>query len=151
MTMPRPSARKPSRINHSPRKAKQNWIYDLRAVAALYLVHPNTVRNWVKQGLPYFRDGKKRLFHGDDLNEFHRIARERRKFPCGPGELYCPRCKQRHSLVGRLVSFCWKNAAAGTLDWECPDGRGRNATYMGRSRYDDLAKAGVNLSSDIDD
>jgi hypothetical protein len=145
------SKRKPSRINHSPTKARQNWIYDLAEVVALYRVHPNTVRNWVKQGLPHFRDGKKRLFRGEDLNAFHRTGRERRKFSCRPGELYCVRCRQRHSLVGRRVSFRWRNSVAGLLYWECPGCRGRNATHMKRSGYDRLAKAGVNLSSDIDD
>jgi hypothetical protein len=151
MTANPPSQRKPSRINHSPNKARQNWIYELAEVVKLYQVHPNTVRNWIKQGLPYIRDGKKLLFRGEDLNTFHRKGRERRKFSCQPGELFCVRCKQRHSLVGRRVSFHWQNALAGHLDWECPGCRGRNATHMKRSGYDRLTKAGVNLSSDFDD
>lgn len=143
--------RKPSRINHSPRKARQNWVYEFAEVVDLYQVHPNTVRNWIKQGLPHIRNGKKRLFRGEDLNTFHGKGRERRKFSCRPGELFCVRCKQRHSLVGRRVSFHWTSPIAGLLDWECPDCRKRNVTHRRRSDYDRLAKAGVNLSSDIDD
>jgi len=143
--------RKASQINHSPKKAKQHWIYNFADVVRLYNIHPNTLRNWVKQGLPNLRDGKKRLFRGEDLNAFHRKGRERRKFPCQPGELYCVRCKQPHSLLGRLVSFRWMKATAGLLDWKCPGCLGRNATHFKRSGYDRLVEAGVNFSSDIDD
>ena len=44
--------RKASQINHSPKKAKQHWIYDFAEVVRLYNIHPNTLRNWSSRGCP---------------------------------------------------------------------------------------------------
>jgi hypothetical protein len=142
--------RKASRIYHSPRKAKKHRLYGRADVEKLYNVCPNTVRNWMRQGLRPV-PGDKLIFRGDILNAFHQRRNDDARKACLPGELYCVRCKARHSLIGRSASFLFRSPLAGTLSWHCPGCSRLNATYFGRSGYDRLVSAGVNLSSDNDD
>lgn len=47
MSRPQSSGRKPSRILHSPRKAKSNWFYTPAQVIERYNICRNTLTNWM--------------------------------------------------------------------------------------------------------
>lgn len=99
--------RKPRRRNlHSGRLAKVNHFYSPDEVQALYGVCRNTVGNWLRSGLCCFENGSRRLFRGDQLNDFHRARRDRSKSPCGLYEIHCVSCGGKHSLLeGGLPSI----------------------------------------------
>ncbi|MGH6924454.1 MAG: helix-turn-helix domain-containing protein [Propylenella sp.] len=78
-----------------------------------------TVRRWIKErGLPALQDRKPILILGGDLIEFGRM-RVRPKRRCGPGELYCVRCRVPCRPAGAMVEFVQLNAFGGNLRAIC--------------------------------
>lgn len=80
------------RIN--PRRAKIHRSYTVAEAANLFGAHRNTVRNWIKGGLPVVKTTTETLILGCELQAFlaRRQAARRRK--CRPGELYCLKCRE---------------------------------------------------------
>lgn len=78
---------------YNPRKAKIHRSYTLDEVAKLYDVHKNTVRNWIKQGLPILDNRKPFMVLGSALNSFHAERRKKLKQPCNTNQIYCMRCR----------------------------------------------------------
>ena len=58
----------PKRVN--PNLAKIHRNYSVGEAAALLGVHKNTVRNWIKNGLPLCDDRRPALILGAELREF---------------------------------------------------------------------------------
>ncbi len=82
-----------SKRHPNPRLAKIHRNYTVDEVAHLFGVHRNTVREWVKRGLPT-TDGKRpMLILGCDLVAFLGARRAKNKRTCQPGEIYCVRCR----------------------------------------------------------
>ncbi len=59
-------------MRHSinPNKAKIHRSYTVEEIAELFGVHKNTVRAWLKAGLPICDDRKPMLILGADLRSF---------------------------------------------------------------------------------
>ena len=85
----------------------------------MFGAHRNTVRAWLRAGLPALDQGRPTLIAGSALRAFLHMRREKNKRPCGVGELYCLRCRvpQKPSrnrveyrtitaTTGNLVGFC---------------------------------------------
>jgi predicted DNA-binding protein (UPF0251 family) len=51
----------------NPRLVKIHRSYTIAEAAGRCEVHRNTVRQWIKRGLPIINDGKPLLIHGRDL------------------------------------------------------------------------------------
>ncbi|MBJ7409984.1 MAG: helix-turn-helix domain-containing protein [Phenylobacterium sp.] len=77
-----------------PRRAKIHRSYTVAEAAELLGVHRNTLRHWIKAGLPVVCSGRRVLILGRQLREFlaQRQAQRRRK--CGSGRLYCFGCRE---------------------------------------------------------
>ena len=71
--------------NHRLVKIHRN--YTVEEVAGLFGVHRNTVRAWVKRGLPMIDRKRPMLIHGRDLAAFLQARRLKNKQTCQPGEI----------------------------------------------------------------
>lgn len=103
----------------NPNLAKINRSYTVEEVAALYGVHKNTVRNWIKNGLPVCDDQKPCLILGQDLRLFLQSKRKKRKQKCKPDEMYCLRCKAPRLPVENMVDYIPITETTGRLIGMC--------------------------------
>jgi hypothetical protein len=106
------------RPNH--RLVKIHYSYSVEDVAALFSIHKNTVREWLRRGLPALDRKRPLLILGSALAEFLRARRQAAKRPCKRGELYCVKCRQPRAPAGGLVEFKAIREPLGNLTAICP-------------------------------
>jgi len=88
------------------RRIKGKLSYTIDEAAHALGTHRNTVRHWVKKvGLPAMTEARPHLILGGDLVAFLRARRTARKRRCGPGELYCLRCRAPRRPVPGLLEY----------------------------------------------
>lgn len=104
----------------NPRLAKIHRNYSVEEVAALYGIHRNTVRQWVKRGLPTSDDRRPMLILGRDLVSFLQARRAKNKRTCQPGEIYCMRCRAPQAPAGDMADYQPVTATLGNLIAICP-------------------------------
>jgi hypothetical protein len=108
-----------NRPNHRLVKIHRN--YSIEEIAKLFGVHRNTVREWVKRGLPTSDDKRPMLILGRDLSAFLQTRRAKSKRPCGAGEIYCMRCRAPKAPAGDMADYQSMTATLGNLSAICPD------------------------------
>ena len=79
----------------NPRLAKIHRNYTVEEIASLYGVHKNTVRQWIKDGLPTSDHRRPLLVLGRDLAEFLHNKRRKNKRTCKPGESIASNAENR--------------------------------------------------------
>jgi hypothetical protein len=104
----------------NPNLAKIHRSYTVEECALLFGVHKNTVRAWIKQGLPLNDDKRPILILGSELRGFLQAKRSKNKKKCQPCEIYCVRCKSQQRLVDGLVEYEVVNNATGRIIAICP-------------------------------
>lgn len=109
----------PKSVN--PNLVKINRNYTVEEVAGVLGVHKNSVRGWIKAGLPVCDDRRPTLILGHDLREFLRQKRQTRKRGCKIFELYCMRCRRPKRPAGDMVDFTPCTESTGRLIGICPD------------------------------
>lgn len=105
----------------NPRLAKIHRCYTVEEVSEVFSVHRNTVRSWVRQGLPTCDDRRPMLIRGADLVTFLRERRAKSKRPCASGELFCVRCRAPRVPAGKVVEYKALTPTSGNLVAICPD------------------------------
>jgi hypothetical protein len=90
-------------------------------IATLFDVHRNTVRAWVKRGLPTSDDRRPMLILGRDLVAFLQLQRAKNKRTCQPGEIYCVRCRAPKAAAGDMADYEALTTTQGNLVSICPD------------------------------
>ncbi len=126
----------------NPRRAKIHRSYTVEEVARLYEVHRNTVRQWIKQGLPVCDERRPILILGGELAAFLTRKRTRNKRPCKPGEVYCVRCRAPQLPALGMADYEPLTATSGNLVGLCPQCEG---TIYRRVSLARLAEAKGNL------
>ena len=104
--------------NH--RLAKIHRSYTVDEVARLLRVHRNTVREWIKRGLPTCDGMRPTLILGRDLAAFLQARRLKNKRPCQAGEIYCVRCRVARAPAGDMAEMRALTLASGSLIGICP-------------------------------
>jgi hypothetical protein len=89
--------------NH--RRVKIHRSYTVEEVAQLFGAHKNTVRAWIKAGLPTCDRKRPTLILGRELASFLQARRVSKKQPCQPGELYCVRCRAPKFPAGDMAEY----------------------------------------------
>lgn len=107
--------------NPNPRRVKIHRTYTVEEAARLFNVHKNTVRAWIKQGLPTIDDKRPMLILGKDLFDFLQARRVNNKRPCKPGEMYCLRCRVPKPPALNMAEYQPKTESLGNLFGICPD------------------------------
>ena len=106
--------------NLNPRLAKIHRTYTVEEIARRWGVHRNTVRQWIKKGLPTIDQKRPFLVQGRDLGEFLRARRLRNRRKCQPGEMYCVRCRVPRVPAGNLADYEPQTEVLGSLIGICP-------------------------------
>ncbi len=103
------------------RLVKIHRNYTVEDVARLFGIHKNTVRAWVKAGLPTC-DGKRPiLILGRELAAYLKARRTKNKRPCQPGEFYCLSCRAPKQPAGDMADYLPITERMGNLEGICPD------------------------------
>ena len=104
----------------SHRLVKIHRNYTVEETSRLLGIHKNTVRAWIKTGLPVCDDMRPQLILGRELVPFLQSRRAKKKRPCAPGEMYCFRCRVPRTPAGDMADFVLKTNALGNLVGICP-------------------------------
>lgn len=99
----------------NPRLAKIHRNYTVDEIAHLFGIHKNTVRDWVKRGLPTSDGRRPMLILGRELVAFLSARRTKNKRTCQPGEIYCVRCRAPRAPAGDMVDYMPVTATLGNL------------------------------------
>ena len=103
------------------RLVKIHRSYVVEEIADLFGCHKNTVRQWIRDGLPVCDRRRPILVMGSDLRTFLEARRTTKKRPCGPGEIYCVRCRATKVPAGGMVEYQPSTGTLGNLIAICPD------------------------------
>ena len=105
----------------NPRRVKIHRSYTVEEVAMLFGVHKNTVRTWLKSGLPPIDCRRPILILGRQLASYLHARREYKRQRCRPGQLYCFRCRAPRATAGRRAHYLPITASSGNLRAICSD------------------------------
>lgn len=102
------------------RRIKSKTSYTFDEAARALNIHRNTVRHWVKTGgVQALTGSRPHLIIGADLVRFLKDRQRGRKQKCGPGELYCLRCRKPRAPVPGLIQIESVTATRGKIVGMC--------------------------------
>jgi len=105
----------------SARRIKTHRTYSYADAAKALNVHKQTVSRWVKsEGLVAITDQRPHLISGADLKKFLTDRNQRRRSPCGDGQLFCLRCRQPRTPLPGYVEFIPMGPEHGHVVGRCP-------------------------------
>lgn len=122
------------RIN--PRLIKLHRPYSIEEAARALNAHKNTVRGWIKDGLPVADKSRPVLILGHELRSFLERRRKAGKRPCPPGSIYCFKCREPRRPALGMVEYVPRNAITGDLIGLCD---ACETTMYRRARCADVA------------
>jgi hypothetical protein len=89
-------------------------------IARLLNVHKNTIRGWIKQGLPTIDHRRPTLIVGSVLSHFLQDRRRHGQRRCAPGEIYCVKCRAPVRPAGGMADYIPTTSSLGALTGICP-------------------------------
>jgi len=106
-----------SRIN--PRLAKRHRSYTTRELADLLGAHKNSVRQWIRDGLPVVDGARPILILGVEFQAWWGKRMKAKKCPCQPGQMYCFKCRAPKPPALGMIEYAATNATTGNLKALC--------------------------------
>ncbi|MDI9847318.1 helix-turn-helix domain-containing protein [Rhodoblastus sp. 17X3] len=104
---------------HNVRRVKIHRSYSVSEAAKLLGVSKHTLSRWIDAGLPLIEPKRPFLILGSELRAFVK-ARQPRKQPCRPGEIYCVRCRAPKRPAFDEADYIPKTPTTGQLAGLCP-------------------------------
>ncbi len=120
------------------RLVKIHRSYTVEETARLFCVHKNTVRAWLRDGLPSCDSKRPTLILGRDLATYHHARRTKNKQPCKPGEIYCVRCRAPKRPAANMADYQPTSASLGNLIGICPDCEGMIYRRASRAKLPEI-------------
>lgn len=114
--MPKSGRRRPN-----SRLIKIHRSYAVDEIARALSVHKNTVRNWLRRGLPKIDQGRPTLIHGRDLRDFLEAQRKHAKRPSPPNHIFCVKCRMPKVPAGNMAEYVPITSTSGNLRAICPE------------------------------
>lgn len=102
------------------RLVKIHRSYTVEETAIALGIHKNTVRGWIKAGLPTCDDRRPTLILGRHLHEFLKSQRQKHKRTCSAGQIYCVRCRIPVEPAGAMADLVPQGPLTGDLVGICP-------------------------------
>jgi len=103
------------------RLVKIHRNYTVDDAARLFGVHKNTIRAWIKAGLPVLNEKRPMLILGSVLKEFLQERRTKNKRPCKPGQFYCLSCRAPKYPAGNMAEYKSITEKFGNLIARCSE------------------------------
>jgi hypothetical protein len=107
------------RINSRRVKIHRNYTVD--EAAKTLGAHKNTVRLWIKQGLPVVDERRPILLQGKAIRAFLDNRKAKQKHRLSTGEFYCLKCRCPKYPAGRMADYVASTPNLGNLQGFCPD------------------------------
>ncbi len=106
-------------LRASAARVKSNRSYTIEEAAETVGVTQQTVRSWIKQGLPAMTDQRPFLIIGLALKDFMKETHQKRKQPLSIGEFFCVRCKVPRKAAAGMVFYSPLSGSHGRLEALC--------------------------------
>lgn len=120
------------------RRVKIHLSYTVEDVARLFGTHKNTVRAWLRDGLPSCDTRRPTLILGHELAAYLKARRTKNKRPCQPGEIYCVRCRAPKRPALDMAEYHPTSASLGNLIGICPDCEGMIYRRASRAKLPEI-------------
>jgi hypothetical protein len=104
---------------YNPNLSKIHYSYTMGEASDLFGVHKNTIRAWMRDGLPFSDDSRPFLICGYELREYLKQKYRKAKRPCKENEMYCFKCRQPQKPAGDMVDYVPVNESKGRLVGLC--------------------------------
>jgi hypothetical protein len=103
------------------RGIRRHLTYTVAEAARSTGTHRNTVRHWLRSGLVAIDSRQPILIKGATLKAFIDARKVSRRQPCGPGRIYCLKCRAPKTPAFGEVEYEAENKNLGSLVGLCPD------------------------------
>lgn len=104
----------------NPRLVKIHRNYTVEEAATVCGKHKNTIRAWIKAGLPTCDNQRPTLILGKDLRLHIEELRKKHKSPLQPGQMYCVKCRSARIPDGSYAALEAHIGGTGSLSGLCP-------------------------------
>ena len=105
----------------NPRLIKIHRSYSVEEAALKLGVHKNSIRGWIKSGLPTLDNFRPTLILGGEMKAWLAKKRKAAKCPCLPGTFYCFKCRTPKPPALGMVEYQSMNDTSGNLKALCTD------------------------------
>lgn len=131
-------------------RIKINRPYTLDGLAALYDIHPATVRRWIKHGdlsVAVIDQTRPMLLSGAKARSWMKAQQDDRRQTCGQNEIYCVACKVPQTVAPETVQIIAHKTPKITLTGDC-SGCGRTLHRFDTDANRDalMVQFGLNLT-----
>jgi len=104
-----------------PRAIKLHRSYSVPEAARVLGVHKNSIRGWIKAGLPTLDKSRPTLMLGSEMRAWLEKRQKAAKRPSQPGTIYCFKCRANKAPALGMVEYRASNPISGNLNALCVD------------------------------